>query len=61
MNVRYNPYNKTLVTCSLEEVRNIIVWDIENASILDELKGHGPVCSLTVTPNGEILTGSWDK
>lgn len=61
MNVRFNSSNKTIVTCSLEEVRNIIVWDTEKASILDELKGHGPVCSLTITPHGDLLTGSWDK
>lgn len=61
MNVRYNSFHKNLVTCSLEEVRNIIIWDIEKASIIDELKGHGPVSCLTITPNGDILTGSWDK
>eukprot|EP01080_Neovahlkampfia_damariscottae_P006020 gene6020-10022_t len=61
INVRYNQKNDTLISCSNEEIRNIIVWNMKDGSILDELKGLGPVNTIKFGHNDEIIAGSTDK
>ncbi|KAI4140606.1 MAG: hypothetical protein L6R39_005726 [Caloplaca ligustica] len=40
---------------------NIHIWAVQTGQLLDQLAGHeGPVSSLSFTPSGALVSGSWD-